>query len=144
MQMATEQRRNKETSKKEVCIIGGESKALGFHQETMEESRKRQDRFCIKTLHYIFHEITFVFFLLYGSTNVIRTKRYFSTQVKYYIFQLRNSKSKTLFFEEITSQRGYGIQKPKCYFQFKKIAANFGYKIQNYRRYLNVSRNIII
>ena len=25
--------------KKVVCIIGGESEALGFHQETMEESR---------------------------------------------------------------------------------------------------------
>ena len=24
---------------KGVCIIGGESEALGFHQETMEESR---------------------------------------------------------------------------------------------------------
>ena len=23
-----------------VCIVGGESKALGFHQETTEESRK--------------------------------------------------------------------------------------------------------
>ena len=39
---------------KGVCIIGGESEALGFHQETTEESRKQQDRFCIKTLHYIF------------------------------------------------------------------------------------------
>ena len=57
MQAATEQRRNKETSsqplrkqkskkhlaqkkkKKELCIIGGESEALGFHQETTEESR---------------------------------------------------------------------------------------------------------
>ena len=47
MQAATEQRRNKETSfqqfaqkeKKEPCIIGGESEALGFYQETTEESR---------------------------------------------------------------------------------------------------------
>ena len=39
---------------KALCIIGGESAALGFHQETTEESRKQQDRFCIKTLHYIF------------------------------------------------------------------------------------------
>ena len=37
-----------------VCIIGGESEALGFHQETTEESRKQQDQFCIKTLHYLF------------------------------------------------------------------------------------------
>ena len=32
---------------KAVCIIGGESEALGFHQETTEDSRKRQDWFCI-------------------------------------------------------------------------------------------------
>ena len=35
---------------KAVCIIGGESEALGFHQETTEESRKQQDWFCIKLL----------------------------------------------------------------------------------------------
>ena len=47
MQAATEQCRNKETGKrslhnlrkKVVGIIGGESEALGFHQETTEESR---------------------------------------------------------------------------------------------------------
>ena len=33
--------------------------------------------------------------------------------------------------------------KSKHYFQLKEIAANFSYKIQNHRRYLNVSRNII-
>ena len=60
--------------KKALCIIGGESEALGFHQETMEESRKQQDRFCIKNFTLYFYEITFVI-LLYGSTNVIRTKR---------------------------------------------------------------------
>ena len=49
----------------------------------------------------------------------------FSTQVKYYKFQLQNSKSKTLF-------------------STREIAANLSYKIQNHRRYLNVSRNIII
>ena len=43
---------------------------------------------------------------------------------KYYKFQPQNSKS-------------------KHYFQPKEIAANFSYKIQNHRRYLNVSRNII-
>ena len=59
----------------------------------MEESRKQQDRFCIKNFTLYFYEITFVI-LLYGSTNVIRTKRYFSTQVNYYKFQLQNSKSK--------------------------------------------------
>ena len=42
---------------KAVCIIGGESEALGFHQETMEESRKQQDWFCIK-LYIISYQIT--------------------------------------------------------------------------------------
>ena len=32
----------------------------------------------------------------------------------------------------------------KPYFQIKEITTNFSYKIQNHRRYLNVSRNIII
>ena len=36
------------------------------------------------------------------------------------------------------------IQNPKHYFQHEEITANFSYKIQNHRRYLNVSRNIII
>ena len=59
MQTATEQRRNKETGKKqfkkkELCIIGGESETLGFHQETTEESRKRQDRFCRKNFTLYF------------------------------------------------------------------------------------------
>ena len=43
--------------KKVVCIIGGESEALGFHQETTEESRKQQDWFCIK-LYIISYQIT--------------------------------------------------------------------------------------
>ena len=42
---------------KAVCIIGGESEALGFHQETTEESRKQQDWFCIK-LYIISYQIT--------------------------------------------------------------------------------------
>ena len=29
------------------CITGGESEALGFHQETTEESRTQQNWFCI-------------------------------------------------------------------------------------------------
>ena len=57
--------RNKRTGKsilhkkknKAVCIIGGESEALGFHQETTEESRKQQDWFCIK-LYIILYQIT--------------------------------------------------------------------------------------
>ena len=60
------------------CIIGGESEALGFHQETTEESRNKTRSVLYKTLHY---EITFEI-LLYGSTTVIRTKTLFSTQVK--------------------------------------------------------------
>ena len=45
--------------KKAVCIIGGESKALGFHQETTEESRKQQDWFCIK-LYIILYQTSFI------------------------------------------------------------------------------------
>ena len=45
--------------KKAVCIIGGESKALGFHQETTEESRKQQDWFCIK-LFIISYQTSFI------------------------------------------------------------------------------------
>ena len=48
---------NLKRRKKAVCIIGGESEALGFHQETMEESRKQQDWFCIK-LYIISYQIT--------------------------------------------------------------------------------------
>ena len=33
--------------------------------------------------------------------------------------------------------------KSKHYLRLEEIAANFSYKIQNHRRYLNVSRNII-
>ena len=84
----------RENQEKAVCIIGGESRALGFHQETTEESRKRQDRFCIQTLHYIFfHEITFVI-LLYGSTNVIHTKTLFFNASKILQISVRNSKKK--------------------------------------------------
>ena len=39
--------KEQENWEKEACIIGGESEALGFHQETTEDSRKRQDWFCI-------------------------------------------------------------------------------------------------
>ena len=46
-----------ENQQKVVCIIGGESEALGFHQETTEESRKQQDWFCIK-LYIISYQIT--------------------------------------------------------------------------------------
>ena len=44
---------------KAFCITGGESEALGFHQETMEESRKQQDWFCIK-LYIISYQTSFI------------------------------------------------------------------------------------
>ena len=54
---AKEQENKKNKKKKDSCIIGGESEALGFHQETTEESRKQQDWFCIK-LYIILYQIT--------------------------------------------------------------------------------------
>ena len=89
----------RENQEKAVCIIGGESEALGFHQETMEESRKRQGRFCIQTLHYIFHEITFVI-LLYGSTNVIRTKTLIFNASKILQISVQNSKKEIHYFQQ--------------------------------------------
>ena len=52
-------------SKKGVCITGGESEALGFHQETTEESRKHQELVLYKILHYFVPD--YLHFLLYGS-----------------------------------------------------------------------------
>ena len=78
------------------CIIGGESKALGFHQETMEESRKRQDWFCIKL--YINFCTKLASFGLYGSRNVISIKILF-------------------YFEKITTNFNTKIQNQKHYFQ---------------------------
>ena len=57
--------------------------------------------------------------------NVISTKTLLSTQVKYYKFQYEIQNTNIIFF------------------QLEETAANFSYKIQNHRRYLNVSRNII-
>ena len=45
--------------KRPVCITGGESEALGFHQETTEESRIQQNWFCIK-FYIILYQITFI------------------------------------------------------------------------------------
>ena len=42
-----------------VCITGGESEALGFHQETTEESKTQQNWFCIK-FYIILHQISFI------------------------------------------------------------------------------------
>ena len=47
-----------------------------------------------KNFTLYFYEITFVI-LLCGSTNIIRTKRYFSTQVNNYKISVTNSKFKT-------------------------------------------------
>ena len=47
---------NKIKEKKAICIIGGESEALGFHQKIQERRNDRQQEdhnwFCIKTLRY--------------------------------------------------------------------------------------------
>ena len=45
--------KEQENRQKALCIIGGESEALGFHQEAMEEPGKQQHWFCIK-LYIIF------------------------------------------------------------------------------------------
>ena len=50
------------------------TRALEFHQETMEESKQQQDWFCIKLY------IIFASFCLYGSKNVISTKHYFQCE----------------------------------------------------------------
>ena len=111
------------------------TRALGFHQETTEESRQQQNWFCIK-LYIICTRL--VSFCLYGSRNVISTKLYF--QRKYEIQNLKRYFQR----EENITNFSYEIQNPKHYFQREEITANFSYKIQNHRRYLNVSRNIII
>ena len=46
--------------KRAVCITGGESKALGFYQETMEESGKHQELVLYTILHYLY-QISFIF-----------------------------------------------------------------------------------
>ena len=56
--------KEQENQKKAPCIIGGESEALGFHQETTEESRTQQNWFCIK-LYIICTRLAS--FWLYGS-----------------------------------------------------------------------------
>ena len=50
---------NRNLRQKAFCITGGESEALGFHQETMEESRKQQDWFRIK-LYIISYQTSFI------------------------------------------------------------------------------------
>ena len=53
--------------KRVVCITGGESEALGFHQETMEESRIQQNWFCIK-FYIILYQITFILAVWFYKT----------------------------------------------------------------------------
>ena len=55
----TTKRQNSKLRQKAFCITGGESKALGFHQETTEESRTQQNWFCIK-LYIILYQISFI------------------------------------------------------------------------------------
>ena len=131
----------RENQEKAVCIIGGESEALGFHQETTEESRKRQDRFCIKTLHYIFTRLHS--FLLYVSTNEIRTKSHFSTRVKHYKSQFKIQNTGHYFQLGKLSLNASQILNPKPLLFNQKDCYKFPLQFQNYRRYLNVSRNII-
>ena len=50
---------NSNLRQKAVCITGGESEALGFHQETTEEARKQQDWFRIK-LYIISYQTSFI------------------------------------------------------------------------------------
>ena len=45
--------------KRAICIIGGESEALGFHQETTKASRTQQNWFCIK-LYIILYQTSFI------------------------------------------------------------------------------------
>ena len=86
--------------------------------------KKQQDQFCIK-LYIIFYAIKFV--ILFSSRTVIRTK--------------------TLFFNtsEILQISVVKFKIQNTIFQHMKLLQNFSYKfkIQNYRRYLNVSRNIL-
>ena len=50
---------NSNLRQKAFCITGGESEALGFHQETKEESRTQQNWFCIK-LYIILYQVSFI------------------------------------------------------------------------------------
>ena len=52
--------KRKVIQKRVVCITGGESEALGFHQETMEESGKHQELVLYTILHYLY-QISFIF-----------------------------------------------------------------------------------
>ena len=60
----TKEQENQQTTipneeEKAVCIIGGESEALGFHQETTKASRTQQNWFCIK-LYIILYQTSFI------------------------------------------------------------------------------------
>ena len=110
--------------KRAICITGGESKALGLHQETMEESGKHQELVLYTILHYLYQTS---FILVYTVLENVINITNFSTKSensKYYFKASTKFKTLTLF-----STQG------NC--------SKFSYKIQNHRRYLNVSRNII-
>ena len=76
--------------------------ALGFHQETMKESRQQTETMensvktsglvLYQTLHYFSTKPCFIFYLC-GFRNIISTKTLFLNRENYYKFQLQNSKS---------------------------------------------------
>ena len=89
-----------------------------------------------KTLHYFCTKLAS--FGLYGSRNVLVPRHYFIIiSRKLLPISVMKFKIQNIIFNESTKF------KSKHYFQLKEIAANFSYKIQNHRHYLNVSRNII-
>ena len=61
--------------KRAICITGGESEALGLHQETTEDSGKHQELVLYTILHYLY-QISFIFCCMVLE-NVISTKHYF-------------------------------------------------------------------
>ena len=98
---------------KVVCIIGGESEALGFHQETTEESGKQQDRFCIK-LYIIFYEIRFVISLC-GFRTAIHTKTLFFNTSEILLISIAKFKIQNTIFltDEIATKFSFTNSKFK-------------------------------
>ena len=64
-----------ENRQKAFCITGGESEALGFHQETMEESGKHLELVLYKISHYCVPD--YLHFGCMVLENVISTIHYF-------------------------------------------------------------------
>ena len=102
----------------------------------MEESRKQQDWFCIKL---------YVFFFARDYLHFGCTKTLFSTQVKYYKFQLGNSKIQNIIFNlrKLLFNASTKFKTQTLFFLMQRNRCKFQLQIQNHRRYVNVSRNII-